>query len=315
MDLATKLELFLDIVQQGTFAKVADIRNLDRSVISKQIKALETQLGVRLLNRSTRSISLTDAGHEIAKQAEIVRNALVETQRLANSFHSEPKGLIRISSYTSFGHLYLKKAINDFMIKYPETYVDLILDDKREDLISGKFDIAFRIGPPKDSTMIAKKLALNKLAILASKGFIQQYGEPNSVDELIKLPAIIYSNGEFHFDKLEISDHPQSDEITKQSMKGRLKANDMATLISAVEAGLGYSIIPLSALKENIQEKGLIPLLTDHQLPNIHGEIYAVYPHRNKTPLINLLIETVQQTIKTPPVWEGYIDNYSSLYK
>ncbi|WP_285163021.1 LysR family transcriptional regulator [Shewanella goraebulensis] len=317
MDMATRLELFIDIVQHGTFAKVADIHNLDRSVVSKQIKALETQLGIRLLNRSTRALALTDAGAEVLKQAEIVRNALVDTEKLAQSFHCEPKGLLRITSNVSFGHLYLRPAINRFMAKYPDTYIDLMLDDKRTDIIGDKFDIAFRIGPPKDSNLIAKKLASNKLAILASHSFIQQYGKPATIEALIALPAVIYFNGEFHLNKIEISESPSatSSRMVKYNQNGRFRANDVGSLLSAVEAGLGYSVISLTTLEQSIEKNGLVPLLTDYKLANNSGGIYAVYPHRNQTPLVNKFIEMVIDVIGTPPIWEGYINDYESFYQ
>ncbi len=315
MDMATRQGLFLDIIQQGSFAKAADLRNIDRSVISKQIKILEDNLGVRLLNRSTRSLSLTDAGKEILKQAETVRDVLADTQRLAESFHSEPKGLIRITCPVSTGLLYIQKAINIFMNKYPQTYIELMLDDRRSDIIGDKFDIAFRIAEPKDSGLIAKKLAPRSFAILASKEFIEQYGQPQTPEELARLPAVIYANGEFTLNKIEISEAPGSNTMKKYNMSGRYKSNDIDALLDAVQAGLGYSVIVLSALKKNIKEMGLVPLLSNYRLADDAGGLYAMYPHRNQTSLVKLFIETVQELIGTPPVWESYIDDYSAMYK
>lgn len=113
MDIANRLELFLDVVESGSFAKAADRRHIDRSVLSKQIKKLEAILGVRLLNRSTRSLSLTPAGKEIVEQAKSMRALLSETRNIAETFHNEPKGKIKVSSSTLFGKLYLSKAIKE----------------------------------------------------------------------------------------------------------------------------------------------------------------------------------------------------------
>ncbi|MFC1234181.1 LysR family transcriptional regulator [Vibrio sp. F74] len=314
MDIATRLDLFLDIVYQGSFAKAAELRHMDRAVVTKQFKVLEDTLGVRLLNRTTRSLSLTDAGREILEQAKVVRSEISKTQRLAASFHTEPRGLLRITSYVSFGNLYLQKAINLFMRKYPKTYIELSLDDRLTDIVGEKFDIAFRLDSPKDSTNVAKKLASTKLVILASPEFIKEHGAPQTLKELVSLPAITYSNGSFTFDKLEMF-APRESKTEKYSINGRFKANNVDSLISATQAGLGYSVADLAILKSNIKELNLVPILQHYRFPDGFGSLHAVYPHRNQTPLIKKFIETVQEVIGTPPVWENYVDDYSSMYK
>ncbi|MDB1125626.1 LysR family transcriptional regulator [Vibrio algarum] len=315
MDMATRLDLFIDVVQHGSFAKAADLRNLDRSVLSKQIKNLEDDLGIRLLNRSTRSLSLTDAGAEILKQAESVRELLANTQRLAESYHSEPKGLIKITGPTPFGYLYLTKAVNYFMKKYPDIHIRLYLDDLRSDIIGEQYDIAFRVGALSDSNLIAKKLADNPLAILASQSFIEEYGEPKTPEELMKLPAIIYNNGEFTMNKIDFCSAPGCGDMQTYTMKGRYKVNQAKAILSAAQDGIGYAVVPLFTLEKNIKELGLIPLLTNYKMPKTSGHIHAVYPHRNQTPIVKLFIETVQEIIGETPIWESYIDDYASMYK
>lgn len=315
MDMATRLDLFLDVVQHGSFAKAADLRNLDRSVLSKQIKTLEDDLGIRLLNRSTRSLSLTDAGTEIVSQAESVRELLSSTQRLADSFNDQPKGQLKITSPTPLGRLYVSKAANILMKKYPDIHINLVLNDRRSDIIGEQYDIAFRIGSLPDSNLIAKKLASNPIAIIASKSFIEEHGEPKTPEELIKLPALIYSNGVLTLNKLDIGDAPGSDNLQTHVMRGRYVVNDSHTMFSSIQEGLGYTVTALFTLEENIKKAGIVPLLTNYKISDTVGHIYAVYPHRNQTPLVKLFIETVQEMIGTPPKWESYIDNYNSLYK
>lgn len=315
MDMATRLDLFMDVVQHGSFAKAADIRNLDRSVLSKQIKALEDDLGIRLLNRSTRSLSLTDAGADILKKAELVRELLAETRRTAESYHAQPKGQIKITSPTSFGHLYISKAISIFMRKYPDIHITMHMDDRHTDIIGEQYDVAFRVGTLPNSNLIAKKLADNPMAILASRSFIEEYGEPTTPEELMKLPAVIYSNGERTFDKLEISEAPHSSVMRTYQMQGRYKVNEVKAVHSAVQDGLGYTATILLTLDQNIKQLGLVPLLTNYKLSTTSGHIYALYPHRNQTPIVKLFIETVQELLGDKPVWESYIDGYEAMYK
>lgn len=156
MDLASRLDLLLEVSIQGSFAQAADARGIDRSVLSKQIRKLEESLGLRLLNRSTRSLSLTPAGEVIVKQAQQVRDVLDKTRLLADTFSDTPKGNLRISSTSLFGRKYLKDCIVAFLKKYPKVSVEIVLNDRKVDLIGERFDLAFRVGNPVDSNLVAK---------------------------------------------------------------------------------------------------------------------------------------------------------------
>ena len=134
MDLASQLELLLDVSEYGTFAKAADRNHIDRSALSKQIKKLEDELGLRLLNRSTRSLSLTNAGVEMVAQAKKVREVLTETRSIAATFQDEPKGNLKISSSTFFGRAYLNQAVKEFIKQYPNITVELLLDEEVSDV-------------------------------------------------------------------------------------------------------------------------------------------------------------------------------------
>ena len=141
MDFSTRLLLLLEVTELGSFTNVAEHRNVDRSVISKQITRLEKDLGVRLLNRTTRSLSLTAAGSEMVNQANLLRELLSNTQRLAQNYHSEPRGLLRITSSMMFGRQYVQDAISVFQKQYPEVKCELRLEDRVVDIIQEGFDI------------------------------------------------------------------------------------------------------------------------------------------------------------------------------
>lgn len=306
MDFANRLDMLLEVADCGSFAKAADRKHIDRSVLSKQIKKLEDTLGVRLLNRSTRSLSLTPAGMQIIEQARKSRDILNETRYLAETFHSEPKGKLKISSAAMFGRRYIQPAIIAFMKKYPNTKIELILDDHRIDMIGKGFDIVFRIGPLQDSNLVAKKLVNNGVILLASQDFIAQHGEPKTPEELVKLPSIIYSSDDFIADKLRISHDKNSFETTTYIMNSNYFVNDSAMVIDAAKAGLGYARIAKFVLKKHIKKQGLVQLLTDYHLPD-HGDIYAMYAHRNHSPLVRLFIDSVQDVIGKPAIWESYL--------
>ena len=307
MDIASGLDLFIDIVAQGSFSKAAACRNMDRAVVTKQFKALENLLDVRLLNRTTRSIALTDAGREVLKQAYIIRDQITHTQKLAESFGSEPKGGLRVSSSVRFGLLYIQPAINAFLKKYPQVNIELILNDKLVNIVDEKLDISFRIGPPRDSSNIAFKLGSMNLVVLASKSFIEQYGEPSSVEELANLPAVVYSSDSFVFDNVELISKETGEKV-KHKLTGNFKSNNVQSLLSAVTAGIGYCVTDLSALENNLEDLGLVQLLKSYTFSNEFGDIYAVYPHRNQTPMVKEFIAIVKQTVGSPAKWESFLE-------
>ena len=135
MDISSRFLLLLEVVELGSFVKVAEQRNVDRSVISKQISRLEEELSVRLLNRTTRSLSLTAAGNEMVNQAHQLRALLNNTRRLAQNYHAEPRGLLRITSSTMFGRQYVQQAIAVFQKQYPDVDFELRLEDRIVDMV------------------------------------------------------------------------------------------------------------------------------------------------------------------------------------
>ena len=207
MDTTSRLLMLLEVVEQGSFAKAAEIRNIDRSVISKQISRLEDELGVRLLNRTTRSFSLTAAGAEMIKKADELRSLLGDTLRMAENYHLEPRGVLKITSSTLIGRRYLQPVINDFQKRFPQVEVELRLDDRLVDIVSEGFDLAFRVGEPKDSSLIARKIARNRLLLLASPAFIETYGMPKNITDLAQLPAASYASSSLRVDGVSYYNH------------------------------------------------------------------------------------------------------------
>ncbi|CAM4173898.1 LysR family transcriptional regulator [Vibrio neonatus] len=315
MSLTAQLALFRDVVQQGSFSKAATLHDMDNSSLSKQIKKLEASLEVQLLNRSTRSISLTSAGEEILEQTHILLDTLTHIQSIADSYHSEPKGSLRITSPIFFGQEYLQPVVTRFMKQYPDVQVNLSLDDKRVDIIADHFDLAFRVGKLKESNLIAKQIAKTNFALVASEQFIQQHGMPQTPQQLLELPAVVYSNGNVTLDRVRISESAHSSNMVTLRMQGNYKISDVRTMMGAVKDGLGYALIDLFNLDRPISQSKLVPLLTDYQLSTMDTGIYAIYPHRKKTLLVSEFIDFVQQHIGSPAIWESHIPNYNEMYK
>jgi DNA-binding transcriptional LysR family regulator len=315
MSITNQLSLFFDIVQQGSFAKAAALHDMDSSSLSKKIKKLEISLGVQLLNRSTRSFALTSAGEDILAKTQLLMNTLNEIHDIADSYQKEPKGHIRITTSVAFGQMYLQPVISRYLKKFPEVKITLSLDDKKSDIIGDHFDLAFRIGEMASSSLIARKIANTNFILIASEDFVLQHGYPKSPEELVLLPAVLYSNGDVTLDQIKLSESPNSKNFNTYRMKGNYKVSDVKSIIKAVEEGIGYTMVDLFNLEKPISESKLVPLLTDHSISMMNTGIYAVYPHRKQTPLITEFINALQEYIGTPPFWENNVPNYHQLYK
>lgn len=313
MDITSRLLMLLEVVEQGSFTKAAEIRNIDRSVISKQIGRLEDELGVRLLNRSTRSFSLTAAGAEMIKKATELRELLGETIRIAENYHQEPRGLLKIAASAIIGRRYLQPVINDFQKRFPQVEIELRLDDRLVDIVSEGFDLAFRVGKPKDSSLIARTIARNRLLILATPEFVKSYGSPEKIEDLANLPAASYASASLRMDDIHYLD--KNGEPQQQKMKSIFRANDAEVLIMKVLSGTTYALAPAFIIENEVKAGSLVPLLTD--LPLIeYSPMYAVYPHRDLPVRTRLFFDAVCQHLGSEkPLWEQAIPNFDELYQ
>lgn len=313
MDITNRLLMLLDVVEQGSFAKAAENRNIDRSVVSKQIGRLEDELGVRLLNRSTRSFSLTAAGAEMIKKATEMRALLADTLRLAENYHQEPRGTLKIASSTIIGRRYLQPVINDFQKRFPQVEVELRLDDRVVDMISEGFDLAFRIGKPKDSSLIARPVARNRLLILAAPLFIDTYGSPKTIEDLVDLPAASFATATTRIEDIRYLNN--KGEPSEQKMKSVYRSNDADALLMKAISGSAYFISPSFLIENEIKQGLLVPILTDLHLIDYHP-VYAVYPHRDLPVRTRLFFDAVCDYLgKDEPIWEKFIPNFSKLYQ
>lgn len=312
MDTTSRLLMLLEVVEQGSFAKAAALRNIDRSVISKQINRLEDELGVRLLNRTTRSFSLTAAGAEMIKKARELRELLSETIRMAENYHLEPRGVLKITSSTLIGRRYLQPVLNNFQKRFPQVEVELRLDDKLVDIVSEGFDLAFRVGEPKDSSLIARKIARNRLLIVASPEFIDTYGMPKTMDDLAQLPAATYASNAIRFESIDY--YNSKGEPCEQKVRSVYRANDAEVLMMKAISGTAYFVAPAFIIGEEIVQGKLVPLLTNIRLKE-YSSMYAIYPHRDLPVRTRLFFDAVREYLgKDKPIWENGIPNFDHMY-
>ncbi|MBO9491636.1 LysR family transcriptional regulator [Endozoicomonas sp. G2_1] len=312
MDTSSRILLFLDVTERGSFAKVAEHRQIDRSVVSKQIAKLEQELGVRLLNRTTRSFSITGAGNEVLRKARELKSLLDDTSRLAENYHLEPKGRLRVTCSYPLAQQILQPVINDFQQRFPDVEIELYVGDRVLDIVGDGYDLAFRVGELKDSSLVARYLARNRLVLLASPNFLARYGEPQTVEELAELPATCYAGEKFRADYIDYVD--DNNQPARMPMNCRFAANEVEIMKLSALAGNCYYLAPAFQIHNEVKSGQLVPFMKQMKLRDF-AAIYAVYPHRDLPLRTRLFFEAVKEYVGNPvPYWEQNIPGFAEMY-
>jgi DNA-binding transcriptional LysR family regulator len=305
MDRLDSLESFVAVVEAGQFSAAAERLGIGKSVVSRRVSELEEHLGARLLQRTTRRLSLTEAGREFYPRALQLLEDLAEAEQSVSSGQQALSGRIRLATPLTFGLLHLAPSINRFMQAHPGVVLDLDMDDGQVNLIQEGVDLALRIGSLGDSSLIALPLAPVRALIVASPDYLRRNGTPTTPEELQSHPALCYSNLP-EPRKVQLTDRNGRNATIMLSL--RLLANNGDLLLGAAEAGLGICLSPTFIAYRAIQEGRLVPLLRDYRLPV--ATAYAVYPSRRFVPLrVRALMEYLQQEFGEHPYWdEGLFD-------
>jgi len=278
METFSAIPVFVAVVEHGSFSQAAIRLGTSKSAVSKRIRELESKLGVQLIHRTTRRLSLTEAGERYAEYAFKAFSAASEGVDSVTQLQGKPKGLLKINTPMSFGRLHIAPLVADFLALYPDIELNMVMDDKVFDLVEGGFDLAIRAGNLQDSSLIARRLAPCRSVICASPDYLAKNPLPLMPDELLKHNCIHYSyfSGGSEWTLLGES------EPVKVKISGNYQVNNSEALQQAVLAGLGIAKIPTFIVGKDIAAGKLVPLLTDYDLPL--QTLYAVFPERRYLP-------------------------------
>lgn len=271
--------IFAKVVENQSFTKAAAELNIEKSTVSIKVSQLESHLGVRLLNRTTRSVTLTEAGEGYYRYCQQIVESALEAEQFAATLGDEPLGLLRVSASNDFGQLFIQKLIGPFMKSNPKVEIELILEYRFVDLVKERVDIALRLGRGllDDSSLIAKKIATNEIGLFASPGFIMQYGKLEQVEQMSQFDFIEFTLGE-----TSILPIKKGGATYQYELKGRFKVNDVLAAKEAAKFGLGIVALPKIIATEEVNNKQLVPLLSDCEFLSL--SLYAVYPSRQWMP-------------------------------
>lgn len=266
MDRLRLMETFCRVVESGSFSAVAREEMTTQSAISKQVRALEMQLGTRLLVRSTRSHSLTEAGQLYYDRCRQVLDTLEEARIEVQRAEHDISGMLRVSAPAAFGRQHIVPRLQDFYARYPNVKIDLLLDDSFVDLVAAGVDVAFRVGELKDSRLVARRIGTAHRAALASEAYLARHGEPQHPDELAQHQCVVYTGlatpNEWTF--LDEDGAPLTVKVN-----GRFQSNSSEAMRQAVCEGLGISYSTLWIYGADIRAGRIRPILTRFRLPSL----------------------------------------------
>ncbi len=273
MDRLSEMEAFVSVVEQGGFTNAAGKLRVSKSAISKHVSGLETRLGVRLLNRTTRRVSPTELGLSYYDRAITILADARAADEMITAMQSTPKGALRISAPVDLGNNQLSIAVGAFLQKYPDVSINMTLDDSYVEIIAEGFDIAVRIGDLIDSSMRARKLSETVTKFVASSEYLAEHGTPMTIDDLAKHHLLHYSN--LSTGNVWNITAPSGEERQVRAV-GRLTVNNGGSLLRAAESGLGIARIPCFIIDDAIAEGRIVPVLEN--LPENRLSINAIYP-------------------------------------
>ncbi|MEL7462542.1 MAG: LysR family transcriptional regulator [Pseudomonadota bacterium] len=294
MDRLSEMEAFTRVVELGGFTEAARKLGVSKSAVSKHVAALETRLGARLLNRTTRRVSPTEIGLAYYDKAQTVLSAVGEADAMATSMQDTPTGELRITAPLSFGLRYVAPALASFLAEYQNVSAQLEFEDRRVELVSAGYDLAIRIGELPDSSLRARKLAETELNLVASPAYLKRRGEPKTIEDLSDHELLHYSILSSGNSWRLIG--PNGDERPVR-VGGRLSVNNGDALNQAARDGIGISLSPNFICSEDLRSGALIEVLPDRR-PKPIG-VYAVYPSGRYTqPKLRVFIDHLAEVLK-----------------
>jgi len=274
MDRLSSMKLYCHIVEVGQLSIAADQLNLSKGTVSKQLAKLEAHLGGRLLNRTTRRLTLTEAGSAFYERAKQILESVEEAECVVSGFTAEPRGTLKINAPMSFGASYLGGLLADYQNKYPQVDIQISLHDRQIDVVEEGYDLVLRIASLEDSSLIARRLASCRIVLCASPAYLEKHGEPKTPEELKNHPCLLYTyNDSSKYWTLQNSVGSCKKQIP---VDGPLLANNGDLICDAMLKGMGISSMPTFIVGDAIKKGEAKVILPEWHPPS--SDIYLLYP-------------------------------------
>jgi DNA-binding transcriptional LysR family regulator len=279
MDRLQAMEVFVRVVETGSFSKAAKEFSITQPTVTKMVAAIEERLKVRLLNRNTRGVSVTESGALYYEKCKIIVRESDEADNIVRLRQTQAQGLLRVGTSVAFGRRVVLPLALEFMAKHPQVQIDLSFEDRYTDLVANGIDVAVRMGKLADSTLGARFLGVNPWLMVASPKYLRKHGTPKKAEELSRHPALIY-NSVLGDDVWRLTT-PKGETITVP-VAGRLRSNNLSAVLAAARNGYGIAAMPHYVASDSLQSGHVVEVLRGSTLPE--QEIHAVFPSPKLVP-------------------------------
>jgi len=301
MDKLVSMRVFSAVAKNGSFSKAAKKLSISKAMVSKHIKNLENSLSVRLFNRTTRKLNLTDAGSSYYEKVNIILSEIDETESAISQLNSEPKGKLKVMAQPSFGAFHLSRALSLYLKKYTEVTVNLELSHRIPDLVEENIDLAFHVGELNDSMYVSRRIASARRVICASPEYIKKNGMPKKPEDLLNHNCLIYMPRN-DMGKWEFLDKGKRKKI---KVTGDIQCNSGDALRVASIQSRGITQLPTYMVGLDIQAGRLEAVLEDFEPEK--QPIYAIYNHRKYVSAkIKTFIDFIYDLYQPEPYWNEW---------
>ena len=279
MDRLLAMEMFVRVVETGSFSKAAREFNTTQPTVTKQIAATEERLKVRLLNRNTRGVSLTEPGALYYEKCKTIVREAEEADSIVQLRQNQAQGLLRVGTSVAFGRRVVVPLALEYMRRHPQVQLDLSFEDRYVDLIAQGIDVAIRMGKLADSSLGARYLGANPWVMVASPAYLKKHGTPKRAQDLSAHVALIYSS--VVGDEFWRMHTPRGEPVTVP-VSGRFRSNNLSAVLAAARDGLGIALMPRYVASDSLASGQVVEVLADHALAE--QEIHAVFPSPKLVP-------------------------------
>jgi DNA-binding transcriptional LysR family regulator len=298
MDVFKQIEAFVQVATRGSLSAAAESLDVTPAMVGRRLDALEARLGVKLMQRTTRRLSLTFEGQAFLEDCQRILHELSNAEASVSLGGVKASGHIRLTAPAGFGRRHVAPLLRGFLAAHPEVTINIDLSDRLVDLVNESIDCAIRVGELSDSNLVSIRLAENRRLVVASPAYIARHGQPQSPEDLVGHNCL--SLGEQRGWLFADPEHPGRSFTLK--VAGNLECNDGAVLHEWALAGEGLAWRSLWEVGEDLAAGRLVPVLEDWAAPPLG--IYAVFPQRRYLPLrVRLLIDFLKNTYGNPDYW------------
>lgn len=301
MDL-NDIVVFTKVVETKSFTGAAEALGLPKSTVSRKLAQLEERLGVRLVQRTTRKLALTEIGEAYYERCSRIVADIAAAEQLVTDMQSTPRGRLRITAPLDFSTRFLGEIVAEFLAQHPEINVELEGTDRVVDLIEESFDLAVRFGPMPESTLIARRLCSLHLVLCASPAYLERRGTPTQIDELDEHDHVLFTPASRNQTWTLVG--PSANGAGEQSYDfgrpARLASNNYGAVVDVARAGIGIALISEFMVTEELTSGALARVLPEWQ--SRPTDVHAVYPARqNVPPRLTLFLEHLAKSLNPPP--------------